>query len=367
MTNYPYVENVILGGIRGLKGKISLGLGLNIILGPNNSGKTTLLEALAFSLIPNLGDVIESMSKLLIIVASRGSERHALESLVSETPGEPCSTLNIGGNAKEICSKVEKSIRIESHGISLQSVVNLTIRSKYRNCFINIHLRKDSLSLGVEGKECFKEEKLRLGVLTGGLLPYNQFDVYIGNMKQKDPDTLEKMVIELSDASYRVDLGSDPWNEMVALIREAGRKPVVFYSIGRGLQRAFQLLVLSKLSDMVIIDEVESAMHPELLREVASNLARIARDKQIIATTHSAEVAVMLASAVLDPDNPTGDRDKLASIAQEYCSRNPNPPLNLVILRRKGSTISSMTLKGCDAVLHIAGTTDPRLSYRFIQ
>ncbi|MEB3772426.1 MAG: ATP-binding protein [Desulfurococcales archaeon] len=336
------------------------------MLGPNNSGKTTLLEALAISVIPSLVDVRESMSKLLTIEASRGSEKHALESLISQTPAEPCTALVTAGEIKKVCSKVEKHVRIESHAITLEAIVELTIKSEYRNCSINLSLGKDSLGLGVNGKKCMDGE-LRLGVLTSGILPYNQFDVYIGILKQKIPDAVDELSIKLSETEYKVDLGSDPWNEMVTLIREVGRKPVVFYSIGRGLQRAFQLLVLSKLSDVVIIDEVESAMHPELLKEVASNLARIAGDKQIIATTQSAEAAVMLASAVLDPDNPSSDRDKLASIAEEYCSRDPNPHLSLVVLRRKGSMLSSMTLKGCDAVLHIAGTTDPRLSYRYIR
>ena len=44
------VEKLKVSGFRGLEGEVSFGPGLNLIMGPNNSGKTTLLEAIMFSL-----------------------------------------------------------------------------------------------------------------------------------------------------------------------------------------------------------------------------------------------------------------------------------------------------------------------------
>jgi len=370
LIDHVYIKQVTIGGIRGLQGTIPFSPGLNIVLGPNNSGKTSLLEALTLSLVPNLGDVRESISKLLTLEASRGSEKHALESLTTDTPAEPCSLIYIPGRETvNSCSRIEKTSRIESKGISLETVVELKIKSKTRNCQITLNLGKTSMQLGVAGPDCMKKT-IRLGILTSGILPYNQFDTFIGYLKQREPDEIEELTITLEGRKYTVDLGTDPWNEMVALIREESTTPTNFYSIGKGLQRAFQILVLSKVSDIIAVDEVESAMHPELLRKIAVSLAEITRGKQAIAITQSMEATTMMASAIVNPEKTTGDREELREIIGEYClEEDPDirNRISLTVLDKHENTINSIHLKGCDALTHIAGSKDPRLSYRYLR
>lgn len=378
-----FVGRVELGGLRGLKGGVELGPGLNILLGPNTSGKTSILESISFSIVPNLSDVREGFSKLLVMEASRGSEKHALDSIVCGKDALPCSYLISGSGeeegyqSKRLCTKIYKKERVESRGIVLSGAVDVLLNPLARKgCVLTISLGAESLGFGISSPSptpdlCFKEE-LSLGMVTSGVLPYNHIDSLIGRLKREKPGLLEDFSIRLDGAEYKVDLGSDPWNQMVALVSENSGVPIAFYSIGRGLQRAFQILLLSHVSNILLVDEIESSMHPQLLSQVAVGLAEASRQRQVIVTSQSLEAATMLALAILGEKEPTGDRERLSSALDKHCgsdgSGHPelDERISLVITRRLGSEVKSLTLHGCDALTQIAGSRDARLSYRIL-
>ncbi|MEB3851075.1 MAG: AAA family ATPase, partial [Desulfurococcales archaeon] len=279
-----------------------------------------------------------------------------------------------GGRPEEktVCVELEQRERLESRGMEVEGAVDIDIGPSARDCKLMITLMRGQMGLQLRGGECVDESPLlRIGVLTSGILPFNQFDSLIGYFKRVKPEIVDNLVISIDTERFRVDLGTDPWNELVALIRGIGNaEPLIFYSIGRGLQRAFQIALYLEISNILLVDEVESAMHPELLKTVASMIAKAASSRQVVVTTHSLEAASMLASAIVDPGRATGDREALADMLEEACGGSGgalSERIGLVILNREGSTVRSATLRGCDALWHIAGAEDPRLSYRLLR
>ncbi len=368
-----YVSKVNFGLFRGLQGSVRLTEGLNIILGRNNSGKTTLLEAIAAVFLANLSDVREDISKFLVQMASRGSERHALWSIVPEGIDmvRPCVVLERSyvQESNIYCTKIKNIIRYESAGIRIEPVVEVHLESEARECSIRFNLSKRGLSISAKGN-CTKTTQLKegmksLGVITSGVLPYNLLDSLIGLLKRESPGEIENMFIRLGEEIYSIDLAADPWNEMVAITSvriNDERKAIPFYAIGRGLQRVFQMLTLAGLSDILLIDEIESAMHPNLLRELALRLAELSQDGiQIITTTQSLEAAVMLASATLDK-KVVSTQDELLEKVEDACQK-AKPRIGLIILETIDNKVKSLLYRGCDAIKHIATTIDPRLSY----
>ena len=190
----------------------------------------------------------------------------------------------------------------------------------------------------------------------------------LGLLKAKEPEALEKLRVTIAGSEYTVDVGSDIWGRAVALVSEVrnGRRvfTALFYGIGRGLQRALQMKLPAMTSDILLIDEIENSLHPELAGEVAASLAQsVGEGKQIIATTQSLEMATMLASAALDGE-VTSDRDEL--LERLVGCHETRMPLSLVVLNREGREVRSLILEGCEAARHIAGMRDPRLSYRLL-
>ncbi|MCE4625790.1 MAG: AAA family ATPase [Desulfurococcales archaeon] len=361
-----HVVSVNLGGVRGLEGEVRFSNGLNIILGPNNSGKTSILEALMISYIMNFENVGVGLQKIMVQQAARGSMKHALADIVGDKQAKPCITLN---DKRRVCVSLSKEYKLVPGVSGLGEAVTLVFRSD-SSCNVKIDISKTGIKVDIKGK-C-NEKPQSLGYLPTGILPYNFFDTLIGYIKRTDPGKLEDIVLELGNDKYIVDLGIDPWQEAVVIMRKYGNgKPLTFYSIGRGVQRAFIIMTLLNLFDISLIDEVESAMHPELLRYLGSYIAkRLKGDKQIIITSQSLEASTILASSILDPSDPTANRSILLERAREKCIEKHETYDNIfsiIIITRKDNKIKSLVKKGCDAIIYLAGTRDPRLSYRLME
>lgn len=354
------IEHVELGGLRALQGYVKFGPGLNLVLGPNNAGKTTLLEAILISFTLNFGDVAEDLGKILLLEAARGSEKHALYTLVDSKDAKPCISVTSQG---ESCTTVSRREGLESRGLKVTSVVSLDITSSKRDCVATLDLREGSIGIGVRGKEC-RDKVFHLSIIPSGIMPYNMFDALVGYLKRARSSSLEKLIVKLGNTTYKVDVAADPWNSIVSVIYEKGREtPVMFYGLGRGLQRVFQILVALEVSDIVLIDEIESAMHPELLAFLVNKIAEaVDKGKQLIVTTQSQEAATMLISALISR-KPSADRAALLE-AIDRCEVNDK--LAIITLAKEENNIRSLTLKGCTAVHQVATSTDPRLSYILI-
>jgi len=373
-----WIKNVELNGFRGLYGAVELSNGLNIIIGPNCSGKTAVIEALAHVLILNYTDLRITNGLLLILHAARGSERHSIASIApstSDTASSPTRVCVVNNEGVRACISIEKSTRIESHGTQLSPVVEVLLKASNRECSVKYTLGHRSIGIGIRGSECIKEKGLSIGVVTPGILPYNFFDALIGRIKRENPDIFRKLEINVSGKVFKPDIASDEWDMLSAYILESDgeSRNISFYSIGRGLQRALLLLLQLELSNIILIDEIESAMHPELLEEVVYWIVNAVNSgKQVILTTQSLEAARVLVGAISGVEKSLWRRvHKLSTIIPRLCSseefsKQVRDKLSLIILRNIGGKLESLKMDGCSAIQYIIGTEDVRMSYTLI-
>ncbi len=369
---YLKIKLIQLNNFRGLNGTIEFGRGLNIIVGPNCSGKTAVIEALAHVLALNYTDLRVTNWLLFILHSARGSERHSIASLTPQNvnKAEAC----VVHDDSRDCISIEKQMRVESRGVHLVQIVELSIKASARECIVSYSLDPQNIGIGIKGKDCIEERGLSLGVVTPGILPFNFFDSIVGKLKREKPEVLEKLTIQFCNKKFKVDVASDEWDMLSAYITEYnnGDPPtnVSFYSIGRGLQRALLLRLQQELSDIILIDEIESAMHPELLEEISLWVAEaIDKDKQIILTTQSLEAARFLIAAITKADKTIWRIPyKLASYISGRCSEDTfsstiAKKLSLIILRNDAGRLNSIKLEGCEALQYILGSEDIRMSY----
>ncbi|BES81068.1 hypothetical protein PABY_06350 [Pyrodictium abyssi] len=352
---------------------MELGAALNIVVGPNNAGKTSLLEAAATSLVLNYADVKLANYYLMVMYAARGSEKHSIASLVPPGAASARACVSLGG--EEVCTEITRESRQESRGAQLVTVVEVELRATRRECSLTYTLEPAGIGVRADGRDCFSQE-LGVGVLTPGIIPYDFFDMVIGRLK-REQESLEALTLEIAGRRFKVDLASDDWDQMAAyVVEDAGQerpRKVIFYSVGRGLQRGLQYLLLLSLADIILVDEIESAMHPELLEAIAARTAEAARrGKQFVITTQSLEAARMLAAALVTRDRAAWRSPaRLLEESRRACTEPDSEDelerlLALVVLDRDGDSLRSMRLAGCEALSHIAGSRDVRLSYTLL-
>ena len=83
-------------------------------MGPNTSGKTSLLEAAATSLILNYTDIKFTNYYLAVMHAARGSEKHSMALLVPSGDVSARTCILLGG--EKACTEITKESRQESRG-----------------------------------------------------------------------------------------------------------------------------------------------------------------------------------------------------------------------------------------------------------
>ncbi len=108
--NVPVVQMVRLEGFRGLSGAVELAPGLNILLGPNASGKTSIIEAIFTAAAVNYTDLRLTNSLVTVLHASRGSVGHSMASQVSGREASTCIRVAGVKGAEDACTKITVSV-----------------------------------------------------------------------------------------------------------------------------------------------------------------------------------------------------------------------------------------------------------------
>lgn len=281
------IENISIGNFRGLKLNVNLGR-INAIIGRNGTGKTSFLEALFFSSL-FLSDYSESDISSLMIYAfnSRGD---MISAFLSLTDSEVELGLHGGERIKLSFRRKEKE-KIDIYLLKDESKKDEKIASISLSSGI---LAKETISVPIRVPEVklIKRHKIMEHFLPVYLSVY--FDFY---------DYPERIIGSAKKKGVKSDFEILP-DEMglykVHYVKENETKPA--YVIGRGLLKKELIIDSLTYSNLLLIDEIENSLHPDLLLEIFNVMKDKGKNSQIVFTTHSNEVIKMM-TKVFDDSN----------------------------------------------------------------
>ena len=324
MARVPRWDSIEIGSLRRLTNLRLEGLrGINLIVGPNNSGKTTVLEAVRL-----LGNPLDAWtwvdtSRSREIKSGRVSSLESLRYLFTWAQG---SALSGGG-----CGRV--LLKGEGRGISRSVAADLR-ESRYESA-------GDIGGTGTEGDGEDRRGVVGVKVSAEGATYAVEFEVDRRKDFQPPPPPAGVLVAPtrfLSPVHHRVDLGTirtlsellegslkgtllkrlrevdETIQDVLVVVRE-GRGPeirvlrdgavgVPLSNEGDGVRRmlglaaeAFASLVMPPGRGVLLVDEIETALHPTAMEKALRVLKSVSDDAlgsgdgvQIFATSHSLEV-----------------------------------------------------------------------------
>ncbi|MDM8522420.1 AAA family ATPase [Desulfococcaceae bacterium HSG8] len=332
------LDDVTITGFRGLDGLLMQGTSkYNLIVGLNNSGKSSLLEALFLHCSPL------SFQVLLALISFRcGSLKINQHSIFEQLGWFFTKKLNIPDT---------RDIRTEGVWNGIRRKTNLSIEHETDGKSLEKLLSADSppLKFGQPVRQS-ESEGIRIGTISFSFCSDKQdeiiqrYDFSMGNFEIHPPKIkadinavfLEahfhhrnpEAGIEEYDKSVKRDYDKkclrlmqkiDPDIEDMSILLTASGSPQLFVShkklgraplsnFGDGIKRMYMIAasMVACEGGVFFIDELESAIHSDALKTLADWISQAAEelDVQIFATTHSLEcIDALLGSNFSESDN----------------------------------------------------------------
>jgi len=337
---------------------------VNLVVGKNNVGKTTLLEALRLygsfwpgrtaHLILNERNEVSSSSEgeRILLLPSLFHGRHPKEG--DSIAIGPIGTDSGPGFQAEMCSRDDAapSSSGEMKALGTHPVV------EFRCADREYVLRPDG-SLGYRipsGGAKPPDFDPEVPCVPGAGLEEDELARYWDAISLTDSEARVLQAAELVVPLKRVAFVNDPRsNDRMAKVRvEDISDPIPLAELGDGVVRFFQIAVGLEYSDyrakklfeagllmenvhpMLLIDEVESGIHHTLHAQLWKFILRAARllDVQVVATTHSHDCLIGFAQALADDEQADGQVVRLERSEGEEATRA------VVISREKLSIVA---------------------------
>lgn len=280
MEKNNIIDSISLQGFRGYNTKRNIklakpdgerpGSGLTILVGPNNAGKTSIIEAVYLMLsnadiIPN--EYSNFYNPKMEIEICSGSKRYSYSAVFSETP-VPRRFIN-------------NELQTDKTNNFANIFDNIFILSNHRNfnsVFSNNYLsnRKDYKS-NINGDD-YRGEGNNSGKFGSRLIK-------IGLDKFKYDSVLKKVLNPLPKWSLKSFSFNNKYLEF-----EFNESKHSSKASGEGYINLFNIidaLYDSSQNNIIFIDEPEISLHPDLQKKLFNLLLEYSKDKQIIITTHS--------------------------------------------------------------------------------
>ena len=273
------IKSISIQGLRGFgKNKeinfaiadgMNEGSGMTIFVGANNSGKTTILEALrAFNCAPDNPPAFSTGKRN---TKSDGGTIHF--KLVTDD-GYICSIDTIGGGGSNTVYKC-----IDSAGNECNNVFNVFVLQSRR--YVNHEFQKYEYS-----KEFYLRSQLD-GAKNRNAELYN-FNIRLFKM-QKNKAEFDELLKEVLgyDLTWCIDM-NDNGNYFLRIT--VNNQVHNSEGLGDGIWSVFTIcdaLYDSNKGDIICIDEPELSLHPAYQKRVLKVLNRYSKDRQIVICTHS--------------------------------------------------------------------------------
>lgn len=228
-----------------------------LILGPNNTGKTTIIEAL----------LINDSKKY------KESERHSDQS--------PIITIT-SDHASSIYTNINKGSQIqlyqsEHHGLSFDLIPSRRYWETYSG-----GIQNHSQFIAASSQQNVRNSA---GMETASILKTINKD---NALKNKFNVLLKKLMPHLTD--WTID--SNDQNDYVKYITPTGSHQTSL--LGDGVISIFRIcahLVVDDRKEVLIIDEPELSLHPTAQKALAKVISNASKDRQLIVCTHSPHFA----------------------------------------------------------------------------
>lgn len=317
------LPNLEIRGFRGFRKLEVEPLGrVNLIVGKNNVGKTSVLEALRLYATPGspsvLLDLIAARDELDRLRGPRSSDRrptpvpvggifHGRAAITDRTPsisigpiGDQLRTFQVGLTIKQrkrIRERVPSVDEEEINGTFLNGIPSLSYQVG----------RQPPVLLPIDDSWEFQRYGHVITPRTESLIARTINSCYIGNNGLNSSSTSRAWqninltdyqvkiidslrIIEPRIAQLSANVESD--DKLVPIIRlEGSPEPVTLRSMGDGMVRMFHLALalVNSTGGLLLVDEIENGLHYSVHEDLWRLVFRTARDLnvQVFATTHS--------------------------------------------------------------------------------
>ncbi len=241
---------------------------VNLIVGQNNAGKTSLLEALYLACDPVQFHLMAEKFR------TKQGDAHIRYFPWLLRDGPPKSTANLTGRFQGGFNNLE----FGKGGVISPSVG----RQIYRSDLIEAYQTSDGPKASCRVISIWNREAHELVKLVG-----------MAQRKKQGEETLERLlkVVDPRINKIRVDPGDRDGNQVIVDIGLSELVPVS--QAGQGVYRLVTILadIIGDTPQVLLIDEIENGLHHSVHKQVWTGLAETAAllNVQIFATTHSDE------------------------------------------------------------------------------
>lgn len=375
-----YIEKINIVNYKCFKGKFSLELnnGINIIVGNNEAGKSTIIEAIHIALT-GLLNAKYLKNELSPYLFNKEVEQEYLASLNSTSPQNPpfiyievffegTDFPNLEGDANsehKKCSGISFKLEFDSEYLSEYSEL---IKTDVKT--IPIEYYKITWSSFAREVITIRSIPIKSVLIDSSASRFqNGSDVYISKIIKDDLD--EKEIVDLAQAyrklkekfmddesikaintkiTDKADITSKKVNISIDLSAKNSWETVLmtyledipFHQIGKGEQCIIKTnLALahhdSKDSNLILIEEPENHLSHSMLNKFITNIKTKCEGKQIIITTHDNFVAnkLSLKNLILLNDKKTTRLSNLDQETFEFFEKLPGYETLRLILSKK--------------------------------
>ena len=274
------VASIAVSGLRGFREKAVLRLamsngqqggGLTIAVGANNTGKSTVWESF---------DAVARKLKSDVSFSEGRRNRHSTDGVwIQATWDDGCSYVVASQNVNT--SETTGTWQGEHEHSSIE-IVSVRSRRQFQPSFSK---HANSQRDWMIGAQDFSRQRQSDDGFTGRL-----FDLHSNPTKKAQFDELMKEVIGYP-FNWSIDLGEGQHGQSHYLKVNTGDS-VDHTSEGLGDGIISLLFILNALYDsepntLLVFDEPELSLHPQLVKRLGRVFARFAKDRQIVVFTHS--------------------------------------------------------------------------------
>jgi AAA15 family ATPase/GTPase len=269
----------------------------NLILGDNNIGKTSLLEALLFT-----NDYDQYIKNMLFAYATRVNNFDILNENNKQTNQMILDIINQNNEVSEFGFVITENRN--EWKINFKIPTENELKDKYGNIdniYLNNYICKSNNKYNCDIKllkSVFKDIK-PIDLITTQFIPYgkgfdkdlvNAYAKYIDRDREKRDNFLKSMKVFIPNID-RINVDTQDSKIYIEEIGDTQGKPLHYY--GEGSKKLFRILVqiILQKDKKLLIDEIDAGIHYSHFKEFWKVVLKVAKlqNVQIFATTHNIE------------------------------------------------------------------------------